>query len=157
MKAELDSAPAVALAMTDAGCFLAEKKAELKSWEALKRDFMGGLGGRGYVDPDVVPLVDRLNRLDGVYTLQSCAGHSKEDADGANYSGVIWLRLAPEMTRRFENAAQRLAADPRIERVGKIYWEDGKETVTISFKGNESGLLAESSAIISRFFEALSR
>ena len=134
-----------------------EKTETLASWEEYKRAFIrpGAKGGRGYVDPDIVPLCDALNRLPGVCTLQSCTGHSANDSDGPVYSGVMWLRLNQRMTHRFEEQAHRLAAEQVIDRVGKIYCEDGKETVTIEFKGNETGLLAESVSVVLGFFRAL--
>ena len=137
---------------------VSEKCAILKGWEERKRTLMrqaGFKGGYGYVDPEIVQLCDALNRLPGVCTLQSCAGHSARDSDGPIYPGKLWLRLNQRMTHRFEEQAHELAADPVIDSVGKIYWQDGKETVTIDFKGNETGLLAESSSAVLDFFRAL--
>ena len=137
--------------------FSLEKAKILEGWEERKRTLIrpGAKGGLGYVDPDIVSLCDALNRLPGVYTLQSCTGHSTKDSDGPIYPGTLWLRLNQRMTHRFEEQVHRLAAEPVIDRVGKIYWEDGKETVTINFKGNETGLLAESSFVMLDFFRAL--
>lgn len=135
-----------------------EKVSALKRWEEYKQTLMrpvGAKGGRGYVDPEIVPLCDALNQLDGIYTLQSCAGHSVEESDGAIYSGELWLRFDKKIRARFEIQAHCLSAEPMITRVGKIYWEDGKETVTISFKGNESNLLIKSSAVVLTFFKRL--
>jgi hypothetical protein len=135
-----------------------EKQSILTSWEDRKKTLVNPSGGgRGYVDPDIVPLCDALNRLDGVCTLQSCSGHSADQADGILYSGLIWLRLGSEMGRRFDATAHQLASHPVIERVGKIYWEDGKETITIAFRGNEAGLLAVSAKVILTYFETLAR
>lgn len=137
--------------------FSLEKAEIIERWDERKRTLAapGVKGGLGYVDPDIVPLCDGLNRLPGVCTLQSCAGHSAEGSDGPVYPGKLWLRLGPEIRGRFEAASRELAADALVERVGKIYWEDGKETVTLTFKGNESGYLAESSGVILKFFEKL--
>jgi hypothetical protein len=137
--------------------FSVEKAEILEGWEERKRTSIrpGAKGGRGYVDPRIVPLCDALNNLDGLCTLQSCAGHPAAESDGPVYPGCLWLRLNQRMARRFEEQAHRLAAEPVIERVGKIYWEDGKETVTIDFKGDEAGLLTESSTVILKFFEKL--
>ena len=137
--------------------FSTEKAEILKGWDERKRRLikLGAKGGLGYVDPDIVPLCDALNQLPGVCTLQSCAGHSAEDSDGAIYPGELWLRLGPGIKGRFEAAARQLAANTLIDRVGKIYWEDGKETVTVIFKGNESGHLAQSSVVLLKFFEKL--
>ncbi len=137
--------------------FSIEKAEILEGWAEYKRTFTrpGAKGGFGYVDPDIVPLCDALNLLPGVCTMQSCAGHSSKDSDGPIYSGTLWLRLNQRMTYRFEEQAHRLATEPVIDRVGKIYWKDGKETVTVTFKGNESGLLAESGSAVLGFFRAL--
>ena len=136
--------------------FSVEKAEILEGWDERKRTLIArAKGGLGYVDPDIVPLCDALNRLPGVCTLQSCAGHSAKDSDGLIYPGELWLRLSPEIMCRFEAVAQQLAAKTLIDRVGKIYWEDGKETVTVAFKGNESGHLAQSGVILLKFFEKL--
>ena len=137
--------------------FSTEKAEILEGWDERKRTLIspGTKGGLGYVDPDIVPLCDALNRLPGVCTLQSCAGHSAKDSDGPIYPGRLWLRLNQRMMHHFEEQAHRLAAEPVIDRVGKIYWEDGKKTVAIDFKGNETGLLAESGSAVLDFFRAL--
>ena len=137
--------------------YAVEKAEILEGWEERKRTLINpeAKGGLGYVDPDIVPLCDALNQLPGVCTLQSCAGHSAEDSDGPIYPGELWLRLGPGIKGRFEAVVRQLAANTSIDRVGKIYWEDGKETVTITFKGNELGHLAESSAVVLKFFEKL--
>ena len=138
--------------------FSIEKAGILESWDERKKTLMrqhGAKGGYGYVDPEIVPLCDALNKLTGVCTLQSCAGHSATESDGPIYPGQLWLRLNQRMAQRFEEHAHRLAAAPAIDRVGKIYWENGKETVTIDFKGDETGLLAESSSTVLGFFSAL--
>lgn len=135
-----------------------EKQAILAEWRDRKKLLMrpsGMLGGRGFVDPEIVPLCDALNRLDGICTLQSCAGHHCDGIDDHVYPGRLWLRLSQHMTHRFEIEVRQLAELPAIDRVGKIYWKDGKETVTIEFKGIEAGLLAESSAVILDFFRKL--
>ena len=138
--------------------FSREKAEILEGWEESKRTLMrwpGVKGGYGYVDADIVPLCDALNRLPGICTLQSCAGHPAGELGGYVSPGHLWLQLDQRMARRFEEQAHQLAAEPVIERVEKIYWEDGKETVTVHFKGNESGRLAESSTAILKFFEKL--
>lgn len=141
------------------GTFATEKAEILKGWEERKRTLVRpeAKGGLGYVDPDIVPLCDALNRLPGICTLQSCAGHSIADSevDGLIYPGHLWLRLGPGVRDNFEATAQCLASKALIERVEKIYWADGKETVAVIFKGNESDHLAESSAVILKFFEKL--
>jgi len=136
----------------------AEKRAILDEWLEYKQTFMrrcGHKGGRGFVDPEIVPLCDALNQLDGVCTLQSCAGHAFDERGGLINPGRLWLWLDRDMARSFERRAHQLAAVPEVDRVGKIYWKDGKETVTIDFKGDEAGLLAESSSAILDFFRNL--
>ena len=137
--------------------FFEEKASRLAEWNDRKRTLMrpSSRGGLGYVDPEIVPLCDALNNFKGVCTLQSCAGHPADKANGAAYSGNLWLRLESRIARQFETKAQQLASESLIERLGKIYWEDGRETITVAFKGNESGCLNESSAVILRFFAAL--
>ena len=137
-----------------------EKKDILDGWEDRQTTLMRpatASGGRGFVDAEIVPLCNALNQLPGVCTLQSCAGHAANDSDGAEYSGELWLRLDYAMSCRFEKAVHQLASNPLIERVGKIYWGDGKETITIKFQGNEAGWnkLRESGAAILAFFSKI--
>jgi len=72
-----------------------------------------------------------------------------------DYPGCLWLRLDRRTSEAFEKHASVLAGMREIDRVSKIYNEDGKEVVAIEFAGNERNLLAESERRIVRFFEQL--
>lgn len=132
-----------------------EKRRILAQWSAEQRHAIGrdGLGGEGWPDRDVLPLCEVLNSLPGVCTVQSCAGHGRPG--WVDYPGCLWLRLDRRTSEAFEKHASVLAGMREIDRVSKIYNEDGKEVVAIEFAGNERNLLAESQRRIVRFFEQL--
>lgn len=58
-----------------------------------------------------------LNGLDGVYTLQSCAGHEDSDAH-------IWLRLNPVMTGRMRELAPLLVEQVGVLSVSQVWGRD---------------------------------
>jgi hypothetical protein len=105
-----------------------------------------------------VPWCDRLNALPGVCTVQSCAGHTPEETGGGFRSGHVWLLLDEEMSTAFDTRAMELAAqEEHIERVSRIYAPWGQEVTSITFAGNERGLLDESMRIVLEFFLSLGR
>ena len=48
------------------------------------------LGGRGYPDQEILPFCDWLNTFDGVYTMQSCAGHLSREGH-VQSQGILWV------------------------------------------------------------------
>lgn len=136
----------------------------LLAWEELKaRGRVTGNkeGGEGYPDEAVFPLCDRLNALDGVCTMQSCAGHRRPSADRVGqyiYPGEVWLWLSESMLRWFAEAAGRLAGQDGIEAVSVLYgrYDDNRAVVSIQFQGNEQGRLSSSSDKVGCFFEGAS-
>lgn len=134
----------------------AEQKEEiLQSWEDKKTVAVGASDGydNGYPDPAIIPLCDQINALDGVCTLQSCAGHVVED--GLLRSGHLWLWMSRRKSREFDHRAFQLSRRPLMERIGKIYGKDGREITSLTFAGEERDLLAESGALILRFLRSL--
>lgn len=133
----------------------AEKAVNLAEWERAKRQPRppGDLGELGWPDPDIIPLCDALNEFPGVCTVQSCAGHGSALAGYVQSSGHLWLRLNDRVSAAFDRSVFHLSArTDLIERVWRIYSEDGKEITCIAFAGNERGLLSQSSALIFEFF-----
>jgi len=132
-----------------------EKRRILAQWSAEQHHAVGrdGRGGEGWPDRDVLPLCEALNSFPGVCTVQSCAGHGRPG--WVDYPGCLWLRLDRRTSAAFERRASVLAGMREIDRVSKIYNEDGKELVAIEFAGNERNLLAESERRIVHFFEQL--
>lgn len=67
-------------------------------------------GGRGYPDPAIYGLVERLNDIPGVVVVQSCSGHPQgplqeyEHETRWELSGNLWLRVSAE---RFELVLER--------------------------------------------------
>lgn len=103
-----------------------EKVLELASWAQ----------DRG-ADPGVRPLMDRLNAIKGVCTVQSCVGHSEPSTctPGADYveSGNIELRLDEERTRSFYGGMSRLAAVPGVE-TPEIQWRAKEQRCAVWFR-----------------------
>lgn len=123
---------------------LAEWAATLEAW----RD--GRLAGAGEPDRAMVPWCDRINRIPGLCTLQSCEGHHH---DGTIDTAHIWIWLSSEKARWFDRAAPELAARTDIiERVSKLFTEDGKEVALVYFRGKERNLLHHSMGVIYEFF-----
>ena len=131
-----------------------EKKGVLDGWDRIKRrPASPGLGGRGVPDPAMVPWCDRVNKLPGVCTVQSCAGHRE---DGYLSSGHLWLRLSQPMSEAFDRGALRLASRDGMEQVARIYAPWGEEVASITFAGDEHNLLPESMGTILAFLTELS-
>lgn len=94
----------------------AEKAERLGAWEAIRLDLEmdGDTAGRGYPDPEIFALADRLNAILGVCTVQSCSGHPRiqgsrwrlwEKRRRWSAPGNLWLRLDENMFGRFVRAA----------------------------------------------------
>ena len=111
-----------------------------------------GMGGRGNPDADMIPWCMRINRLPGVCTLQSCAGHRHEDhVDPAR----LWLWMDRVRTERFARRAAEIASARGVEHVAQVCMADGQVIATIDFQGNERGSLAVSMQAILGFIEAI--
>lgn len=138
---------------------LEEKQQRLEQWHRERRlpRPAGPLGGRGFPDPDIFPLCDALNALPGICTIQSCAGHPRlRYADGATHCAHLWVRLDEQTAKAFDARVFELADDrDHFEEVVRLYSRGEGEVFSIEFRGNESGLLEESSTIILHFFQSL--
>ena len=139
-----------------------EKERILTQWEEAKTKPRpsSAQGDQGWPDPDIFELCDALNRLPGVCTLQSCAGHGKQRGDElyVHLSGHLMLWLDETTSRAFDVTAFELARRyDLMEQVSRVYTSWGEETVRLEFAGNERGLLAGSSALILDFFTRLTR
>lgn len=137
--------------------FLSEygKRKELKCWEGVKQQWRTGyLSGIGEPDGDIVPLCDSLNALPGVCTLQSCAGHVR---GGTIEAAHLWLWMSETTARRFDrDVFVLLQRRPPIDWVSKHFLHDGKEIASITFFGNERGLLRKSAKLIYNFMRRVS-
>lgn len=118
-----------------------------------------GDGGHGLPDPEVFPWCDALNEIPGVCTLQSCAGHVVEAADGSGpyrYPGEFWVWLDQPMSAAFDRHALQLAAKrPHIEKVTKLYGDWGQEVVSIIFAGDALHFSEDAMRLIVGFFRWL--
>ena len=133
----------------------AAKAQELALWQATKATPRppGDLAGRGYPDPEIVPLVDALNELPGLCTLQSCSGHPEGSREPG--PGHLWLWLDRETSAAFDERAFELAKLSVVDSVSKLYQQWGQEVTVIVFRGSDSGLLADSMRELLKFFEKL--
>jgi hypothetical protein len=134
----------------------ASKGRELRVWRDAVRSWRSegapARGGAGFPDPPIIPWCDRLNRISGVCTLQSCSGHRRGRWRSA---GHLWLWLTEDMSRRFDERALLLAQQPEIERVYRMYSDWGREVTAVEFRGEEWGRLDASMNVILRFFSSL--
>ncbi len=123
------------------------KKTNLAFWESRKSDPRpsGDLSGKGWPDPEIIPLCDALNQLPGVCTLQSCCGHG-----GA---GHLWLWLDEVLSREMDRWGHVLARMHGIEVVSRKYTHWGQEITAIEFDGRAEFNKACESVLI--FFSTL--
>jgi hypothetical protein len=132
------------------------KAAELARWAALKAAPRpeGFIGGTGWPDPEIFEWCDRVNALPGVCTLQSCAGH--KHPEGHTWNGQLWLWLDAPTSRAFNGRAYRLVHHwPLIERVNRMYHDDGREIADVIFRGAGTGQLETSMAVLLGFLREL--
>ncbi len=104
------------------------------------------------LDIDVVPYLKRLNAIDGVATLQSCAGHNVGDYIE---SAHLWIWLSEELAQRLYLDAPLLAQNKNMEAV-QIYFVGEppiQEIIQIIFRGNPYSMLPEACEHITAFFE----
>lgn len=112
----------------------------------------GDLAGRGWPDPEIIPLCDALNALPGVCTLQSCAGHAAGSRHRPNGEfGLLWLWLDEGTSQELDRFGNVLARLPGIETVSKRYADWGQEITAIEFDGR----FEEACKSIVIFFSAL--
>lgn len=137
------------------------KQRELVMWEDRKAAFASGLwlgepipthvplGGLGYPDPLMYRWCDRLNKIPGVCTLQSCCGH---EVDGTHYPGQLWLWLDKGMAQAVYPHIFTLLEHRCMEGVRTLYLRGGREVLDVTFHGEERGLLQPSMRHICGFF-----
>lgn len=122
------------LAGEPAGLYLTEteKSRTMQSWNGRLSDAADDL-----VDPGVRPLMDRLNRIDGVCTVQSCIGHVKLSFDdpGQRYvmNGHIEMRLDERATKAFYVGMPRLRALSGVDDVA-ISWRTPYQVCNVWFQ-----------------------
>lgn len=145
----------------------AEKDGEIASFEAYKllpgiwrRDHPDDHGGSGRVDHEVLPLVDALNALEGVCTVQSCCGHRWPVGDEHNseyvHNGQLWLRLGEDVACAFDTNVGDLLKHEVIVHVQKLYayqtMTEPHEVFDVQWK---DGCMDEAQGVIVEFFEGL--
>jgi hypothetical protein len=129
------------------------KADELSHWQRVLAE-RAGVAGVGNPDPEMVPWCERINAINGVCTLQSCAGHEHGEG-GSRSSGHLWLWLAAEKAIAFQERAFELARHAAIERISTIYQPWGREVVQIEFRGTPDGQLESSGQAILAFLASL--
>lgn len=146
----------------------AEKAAHLAEFERYKTipgiwrcDHEDDHGGRGSVDHEVLPLVDDLNALDGVCTIQSCCGHRWQvpgEPEGVEcvYHGQLWIRLDERMARNFDFHVGILLAHSVIWHAQKLYSFQGESAPHEVFDVQWlDGHMDEAEPLIREFFYAI--
>lgn len=139
----------------------AEKRRRLTGWQEYRNTPLpeGELAGRGYPDAAIYSLTDRLNRLLGICTIQSCSGHPETEWEGV-YPGSLWLRLSEPVFTAFIQRVDTLVAHLRIEQAA-ILWGREREghVVEITFEGLNKGAveLMQASEVIIDFFTDLEK
>lgn len=122
------------------------KAAAIAEWKAVRTKPRpdGDLGGKGWPDLEIIPLVDALNDFPGICTLQSCAGHGED-------RGHLWVWLSVELSSAFNQWGHVLARLPGIERVWRDYSSWGQEIAVVEFDHRYQ----EASESVLVFFRAL--
>lgn len=125
-----------------------EKRSELNSLRKLYREAVPGdeKAGRGFLDAEMIPFLERLNEFRGVCTAQSCAGHRvpDEESDPGFYTmpGSLWLRLSKSVLSKFRASVGDLVGPPHMKKVSLLYHWDGegvREIVDLEFMGKADG------------------
>lgn len=130
----------------------AEKARELAAWcETLGNP----IGGPGSPDTEIIPWCQKINALEGICTVQSCAGHAASERDDYESCGHFWIRLDEDRASLFHRRAFELAEHSVIERVSLIYQSWGQEVVEIYFRGRATGQLKDSMGVILAFLGSL--
>lgn len=129
---------------------LADWNRFLDFWEAAGRPTSGV---HSDIDPSILPVCEAINRLPGIVTLQSCAGHV--DKMGINTSAYLWLWLDRRASSRLDQTALELARHPLIGGVERMYAAWGPEITVITFRGEEWHSLADSTALILNYLRDL--
>ena len=125
-----------------------EKARELVSFSQIRET--SPESGPGIPDPEILPWCDRINAIEGICTLQSCAGHERNRS-----SGHLWVRLDEHKALRVQGNAFELAQCSTINRVSLIYQPWGQEVLQIEFRGTPDGQLENSMRAILSFLESL--
>ncbi len=134
------------------------KVQEMAWWEEAKAG-PRGKGGRGFPDDRIIPLCDRLNMLDGVCTLQSCAGHAPTESRDWTYPGQLWLWLDEMTFWKFLHTAPSFGEEEGVEDVRVLFnrHNDARATVSIDFRGDDvdDEALGRSTEVIYKHFHRL--
>lgn len=110
------------------------------------------------LDPGTLPVLEKLNAISGLVTLQSCIGHQKTcNVTGDTYlqPACFWLRLDESMSQAFYRAAFTLGALPGIDSVAIRFQSYGHEIVDIIFDSNGTEAFDDTCLAMLRFFEQL--
>lgn len=120
-------------------------------------------GGDGTQDPEVLPLCDRINALDGLCTVQSCSGHRQRQPGGKSAwasEACVWLRVSCAwhdalLSAGFDLAALRNVYDvaAHFDRVDGAVWRINFAGLDVEERPTQT--VKESVDRLARFFEGL--
>ena len=100
----------------------------------------------GLPDPDMIEWCAKINKLPGIVTTQSCAGHFR--AGRWHRLAVLWLWATKEVLDQFDDLAMELAAEPRIDSVSRRYTQWGVEQIELVFWGNNESTVRLNSSML---------
>lgn len=110
--------------------------------------------GIGWPDPEILPWCEKINEIEGICTLQSCAGHPANKHDYI-HPGQLWLWMTGEKSFAFEKVALDLAAEDGIETVRKLYQHYGRVIIDIVFKGQGTGDFDKTMSVILKYLQSI--
>lgn len=124
-----------------------EKSGHVSRWRELRS--CPADAGAGSPDPAIFSLTDALNDLEGVCTVQSCAGHIRA---GTIYTAHVWLRVSRSVLQSMLQSASKVVQHDEIEELAVRYGrEKTGPIIEIMFAGDERGCLARSSSIVLQY------
>lgn len=138
----------------------------MAQWEQWKQYYVGRIpdepGGKGFPDPEIYDFCDALNKIDGIVTTQSCAGHlhpGETPGESAMWSGQLWIAMSAWTRAAYIDNIHRLQLYPCIGRVRINFIKESHDVADIEFDGMNKGAEAfmYSQHCILYFFKEIGR
>lgn len=96
--------------------------ADFEARKNLEMGFLKGRIGENMVDAQILEWIKKINKLPGIYTLQSCQGHTRRQK-GENGGAHLWLKLSDVSAFKFDKGIAGFIpiADELEVGVAKLY------------------------------------
>ena len=135
----------------------AEKESILAEWATRRSDLSAKMDAPGMPDLEVLPLVDYLNSLPGICTVQSCSGHhlTEHMSEGGIKPGLLWIRLDIHAARESNLHIDELLQHREIEAISLLFKRWSGPVVEILFHGKERKAFPTSERILKKFFSKI--